>query len=86
MQGNLNEFKRKFNPEEEYVKNSDTCQLVFSPGDTEALWESENKKGYIHGFTSNYVKLRKLWNPALVNTLEKVQLTRIDEEGFVRAD
>ena len=47
------------------------------------LWEGENKKGYIHGFTSNYVKLRKLWNPALVNTLEEVQLTRIDEEGFV---
>ena len=50
------------------------------------LWEGENKKGYIHGFTSNYVKLRKLWNPTLVNTLEEVQLTRIDEEGFVRAD
>ena len=50
------------------------------------LWEGENKKGYIHGFTSNYVKLRKPWNPSLVNTLEKVQLQRIDEEGFVRID
>ena len=52
----------------------------------EVLWEGENKKGFIHGFSSNYVKLRKPWNPSLVNTLEKVQLQRIDEEGFVRAD
>ena len=52
----------------------------------EVLWEGENKKGYIHGFSSNYVKLRKPCNPSLVNTLEKVQLQRIDEEGFVRAD
>ena len=51
----------------------------------EVLWEGK-QKGYIHGFTSNYVKLRKLWNPSLVNTLEKVQLQRIDEEGFVRID
>lgn len=48
------------------------------------LWEGENKKGYIHGFSSNYVKVRKPWNPAEVNTLEKVRLRRVDEEGFVR--
>ena len=52
----------------------------------EVLWEGENKKGFIHGFTSNYVKMRQPWNPSLVNTLEKLQLNRIDDEGFVRAD
>ncbi len=48
------------------------------------LFESENKEGYIHGFTENYVKIKTPWDPALVNTLQNVQLTRIDEDGSVR--
>ncbi|HEX8562645.1 MAG TPA: tRNA (N(6)-L-threonylcarbamoyladenosine(37)-C(2))-methylthiotransferase MtaB [Flavobacterium sp.] len=50
------------------------------------LFESENKEGYIHGFTENYVKVRIPWNPELVNTLHEVTLTRIDEDGSVRAE
>ncbi|MBT8321432.1 MAG: tRNA (N(6)-L-threonylcarbamoyladenosine(37)-C(2))-methylthiotransferase MtaB, partial [Eudoraea sp.] len=38
------------------------------------LFESENKAGYIHGFTENYVKVRTPWNPSLVNTLQEVCL------------
>ena len=49
------------------------------------LFEGENKQGYIHGFTENYVKIRKPWNPYLVNQLLQVTLDEIDEEGFVRA-
>ena len=48
------------------------------------LFESENKKGYIHGFTENYVKVKAPWNPELVNTLHEVELTKIDEDGLVR--
>ncbi len=48
------------------------------------LFESENKEGYIYGFTENYVKVKAPWNPALVNTLHNVKLTEIDEEGIVR--
>jgi threonylcarbamoyladenosine tRNA methylthiotransferase MtaB len=48
------------------------------------LFESENKEGYIYGFTENYVKVKTPWNPELVNTLHKVQLTHIDEDGSVR--
>lgn len=48
------------------------------------LFESENKEGYIHGFTENYVKVKTPWNPELVNTLHKVTLTKIDEDGLVR--
>ena len=48
------------------------------------LFENENKEGYIHGFTENYVKIKTPWDPALVNTLQNVQLTRIDEDGSVR--
>ncbi|ALM07378.1 2-methylthioadenine synthetase [Sediminicola sp. YIK13] len=48
------------------------------------LFEGENKEGYIHGFTENYVKVRTPWDPALVNTLCDIRLTEIDEEGMVR--
>ena len=48
------------------------------------LFESENKEGYIHGFTENYVKVKHPWNPEFVNTLHKVTLSTIDEDGLVR--
>lgn len=48
------------------------------------LFEGENKHGYIHGFTENYVKVKAPWNPELVNTLHQIALTDIDEDGLVR--
>jgi threonylcarbamoyladenosine tRNA methylthiotransferase MtaB len=48
------------------------------------LFESENKQGYITGFTENYVKVKTPWNPELINTLHNIQLTKIDEDGIVR--
>jgi threonylcarbamoyladenosine tRNA methylthiotransferase MtaB len=50
------------------------------------LFEGENKEGYIHGFTENYVKVKTPWNPELVNTLHKILLTNIDYDGLVRFD
>ena len=50
------------------------------------LFESENKEGYIHGFTQNYVKVKTPWNPHLINTLKQIKLTKIDEDGLVRFD
>ena len=48
------------------------------------LFESENKEGYINGFTENYVKVKTPWNPAFINTLHTITLTSIDEDGLVR--
>ncbi len=48
------------------------------------LFEGENKEGYIHGFTRNYVKVKTPWNPALVNTTQEVNLKEIDQDGLVR--
>ena len=48
------------------------------------LFEGENKEGYIHGFTENYVKVKTPWNPELVNTLHDIELEKIDEDGLVR--
>ncbi|HLV13968.1 MAG TPA: tRNA (N(6)-L-threonylcarbamoyladenosine(37)-C(2))-methylthiotransferase MtaB [Xanthomarina sp.] len=50
------------------------------------LFENENKEGYIHGFTENYVKVKYPWNPELVNTLQEVKLTEIDQDGLVRIE
>lgn len=50
------------------------------------LFEGENKSGYIHGFTENYVKVKAPWDPKLVNTLHQVRLTEIDGDGLVRFD
>lgn len=54
--------------------------------DKTVLFEGENKEGYIHGFTENYVKVKCPWNPELVNTLHHVHLTKIDDDGIVRFD
>jgi threonylcarbamoyladenosine tRNA methylthiotransferase MtaB len=48
------------------------------------LYEAENKEGYIHGFTENYIKVKAPWNPSLVNTLQEIKLTEIDDDGMVR--
>ena len=50
----------------------------------EVLFEGVNKKGYITGFSKNYVKVRAPWNPDWVNTVRKVKLNKIDNEGIVR--
>ncbi|MGK4567399.1 tRNA (N(6)-L-threonylcarbamoyladenosine(37)-C(2))-methylthiotransferase MtaB [Flavobacterium sp. 3HN19-14] len=50
------------------------------------LFEGENKEGYIHGFTENYVKVKTPWNPELVNTLHDITLTKIDDDGSVRLE
>lgn len=48
------------------------------------LFENENKEGYIHGFTENYVKVKTPWNPELVNTLHQIELSKIGDDGIVR--
>jgi threonylcarbamoyladenosine tRNA methylthiotransferase MtaB len=51
---------------------------------TKVLFESENKEGYINGFTENYVKVKSPWNPEYVNTIHEITLTTIDEDGLVQ--
>jgi threonylcarbamoyladenosine tRNA methylthiotransferase MtaB len=50
------------------------------------LFESENKEGYIYGFTENYVKVKTPWNPELINTLHEVILSDIYEDGLVQVN
>ncbi|WP_228851145.1 tRNA (N(6)-L-threonylcarbamoyladenosine(37)-C(2))-methylthiotransferase MtaB [Aegicerativicinus sediminis] len=50
------------------------------------LFEGENKLGYIHGFTENYVKVKYPWDPDLINELKTVDLKSIDEDGLMRVE
>ncbi|MCB0474217.1 MAG: MiaB/RimO family radical SAM methylthiotransferase, partial [Flavobacteriaceae bacterium] len=52
--------------------------------DHTVLFEGENKNGFMYGFTENYVKVKTHWNPELINTVHRVRLTRIDEDGLMR--
>jgi len=50
------------------------------------LLESNNKNGYMHGFTENYVKVKTAFNKDLINTIQKVTLKEIDDDGTVLCD
>ena len=41
------------------------------------LFESEVKEGMMSGFTDNYVKVQTLYNPALVNQMVPVVISRL---------
>lgn len=51
---------------------------------TRVLFEGDNKEGWIHGFTENYIKVKTHWDPALVNQIQDIELTKIDDDGLVR--
>jgi threonylcarbamoyladenosine tRNA methylthiotransferase MtaB len=46
-----------------------------------ALFENENKDGWIYGFTPNYVKVKHRFDQALCNVPTPVSLSGLDEEG-----
>ena len=47
------------------------------------LFERENKDGFMHGFTENYVKVKTKFNPELWNEPLKVNLQKINNDGSV---
>lgn len=51
--------------------------------DAEVLFEADQKMGYMHGFTKNYVKVRAKYDPIMVNELKAVKLLEITAEGDV---
>jgi threonylcarbamoyladenosine tRNA methylthiotransferase MtaB len=49
----------------------------------EVLFEADQKSGYMHGFTKNYVKVRAKYDPVMVNELKAVKLLEITADGEV---
>jgi threonylcarbamoyladenosine tRNA methylthiotransferase MtaB len=49
------------------------------------LFENEEKKGKMFGFTSNYIKVEVDYDPLLINEIVKVELTSINTDGHMNA-
>jgi threonylcarbamoyladenosine tRNA methylthiotransferase MtaB len=50
-----------------------------------ALFEQENKDGYLHGFTDNYIKIKVPYNKNLLKTKKEVFLSEIDNNLIMNA-
>lgn len=48
------------------------------------LFERENKEGFMHGFTENYIKVKALFNAELWNEPMNIVLEEVDNDGAVR--
>ncbi|HEY4799376.1 MAG TPA: tRNA (N(6)-L-threonylcarbamoyladenosine(37)-C(2))-methylthiotransferase MtaB [Bacteroidia bacterium] len=58
-----------------YSDNAGTSRKV--------LFEYENKDGFLHGFTENYVKVKTEFDPELIHQLCDAALGKIDSDGDV---
>ena len=47
------------------------------------LFESDNKNGYMHGFTENYIKVKTPFDVELVNTIQQVKLDTLEDMTYV---
>lgn len=52
----------------------------------EVLFESDEKKGLMHGFTPNYVKVEIPYDPLLVNEIVAAKLIEISENNHVKIE
>ncbi|MDF2438502.1 MAG: mtaB [Bacteroidota bacterium] len=50
------------------------------------LFEGDNKEGFMHGFTDNYIKVKTPFDASLVNQLRDVNLLSLDADGSVLVD
>ena len=51
-----------------------------------ALFEQENKEGYLSGFTDNYIKIKIPFITEICRTKQQVKLIEIDEDGIMKAE
>lgn len=46
------------------------------------LFESEDKNGFIEGFSPNYIRFRRKWDSSLAGSLVESKFMKIDSQGF----
>lgn len=65
---------------------SDKKQRAFYQSHTNSkqyvLWEGENRDGYLQGYTQNYIRVKTAYTEELENTIQKVTLSTIDNDGM----
>lgn len=47
----------------------------------EVLFEGDHKNGYMHGFSRNYVKVKALYDPLLINEIRNMKFENISSDG-----
>ena len=47
------------------------------------LFESENRNGYMYGYTDNYVRVKTFWNPEWANKIKRFSLSSINHDGII---
>jgi threonylcarbamoyladenosine tRNA methylthiotransferase MtaB len=50
------------------------------------LWEKDNVKGWMFGFSENYIKVKTPYDAGRVNTIESVVLNLLDADGVYKVD
>ena len=62
-------------------KNKFYKKNIFS--NRKVLFESENKNGFVHGFTDNYMRVKTLWSSKLVDKVININLYDIDDDKII---
>ncbi|MNX73754.1 Threonylcarbamoyladenosine tRNA methylthiotransferase MtaB [compost metagenome] len=52
----------------------------------EVLFEDDQKNGFMHGFTKNYVKVKAKYDPVMVNEIKTVKLVELTADGEVEVE
>jgi len=52
----------------------------------EVLFEDDQKNGFMHGFTKNYVKVKAKYDPVMVNEIKIVKLVALTADGEVEVE
>lgn len=52
----------------------------------DVLFEADEKDGYMHGFSKNYVKVRSLYDPLLVNEVIPVKFMEVTDSCEVEVE
>ncbi len=47
----------------------------------DVIFEGENKDGFMYGFTENYVRVKTPFQSSWINTIKKIELNQMDENG-----
>lgn len=50
---------------------------------SKVLFEDDIEKGFMHGFTENYVRIKAKYDPILINEMKEVTLTKVDSDGLM---
>jgi len=76
-----NEKKRRSELLHQLSNQKKRAFYIFNKGrEVNVLFESDNKDGYMHGFTENYIKVKTLYDQELVNEIRQIQLKELSDD------